>query len=836
MQHSNRKSGFVEGEALTGSELAPTSDYLHVLSELMSFTGASHYHHCLDKLRQKLGAAVLYVAEPAATLRDCNLDNRTLSLLALSSDNTVTVSEGMRRLHLDQCNSGRSIVEQAEHRWTWQEGDIPEPVTIHGASELRAVSIPFTLGTSGDPASLTACFEQTTADTYHRVAATATAVGLVHDFIQERKSHQLTDSLARLLLSSRDDRNAIASAIDCVKDNNRLCSVTFVLAGSTSTSIHSTQGAHHSDRTIQQLLDYFSATDTSIETVFFPDIQNLERDAVEVQQKYPGLPASAFRPDRERFARALSKVQVRGTPTVSDLTICIREGDRPFALVRLTGCAGRPYSLRPREVLRIVRAAPFLRGIAQRALLDSRREGVVRSLNRNVAGIHTLNKEIRQNAVTLRQSSRLGPNPDLTRPTPELIASRRAEELRDSFYSVILGHVASAIYGADVLSIRAPIKPNFLSFVHTFGDAWSLGSASLQDSRKAKQFALVMPPTSAGAEVFLKGEPRFVAAGVRDGGGDEPFDPTFPLRSAAYVPIQAGDVTIGVLDVRSTMHDFTLEDRAACEILGQILGLTVELRSSIQDEVTRSTVHVQALEDLNHQIKTPLGLVMKRADLAIDALAEHQERYLASTGRSRWRPHDHVMFLRAVAGNALRVAQSVSAYVELASYGTLEARRDRLTLSALRLKVRGLVRDAGLLAREDSKTIRLEDAVTGRAAEGACVELSLDQFQQTVQQVLDNAVKYAWENSQIVVKLDADREQFRLSVMSRGVRVPPRDEDRVFERNWRAPAAIDASDAGSGIGLWIVRAIVEAAGGHARLAASGDRTTVTLTFPLKEAG
>jgi signal transduction histidine kinase len=803
---------------------------MHVLSELANFTGFGYYRHCIDQLRLRVEAAILYVTEPAATFRSCALPDRTLSLLAVSTKPDIVVTDRPRQLRLSECESGIAITGNEPRTWVWDSNTV-EPIGIAAPSPYVTISVGFALGASGDRAALTACFLEATDETYRRVTDVANAVGLVHDYIQERKSHQLTDSLARLLIADNDQAGIIMAAIDNIRTSNRLCSVTFAFARS-SAIFHTSRGPHHNPRSIHRLLEHFRMSDEKSDVVFLPDLRHLERDGDAIQLSYPDLPTHAFAADRERFQRSLTKTQGRREPTISDLTLCLRGDGEPLALVRMTGTISRPYAIRQREVSRIAHAAPLLQGIAQRTMRDLRREAMVKSLSNHVGAIQTLNKEIRQNAIGLRRDNSIGGAFELGRVAADHTKERHAKELADVFYRSMLAHVATAISGADILSIRTLTDPSTLHFVHFFGDAWEHdGTAEIRAARIRRPFPLTNPPTSAGAEVFLTGEPRFVGLPGQGRHRHQPFDPTFPTRSAAYVPIQAGPMTIGVLDVRSSDHELTLEDTAACEILGQVIGLTVELRSSIQDEISRSTVHVKALEDLNHQIKTPLGLVMKRADLTVDVLDDYSDRFRLSTGQ-RWKPQDHVMFLRAVAANALRVAQSVSSYVELATYGKLNPRRERTMLSTLRLKIVGVVRDAGLLASEDAKTIRMEDAVKGHPVEGRTVELSLDYFQQVLQQVLDNALKYAWEGSQILVRFYVEKEEFRMSISSRGVRVPPFEEERVFERNYRAQAAVDAAEAGSGIGLWIVRAIVESAGGVARLVSNGDRTTVSISLPL----
>lgn len=72
-----------------------------------------------------------------------------------------------------------------------------------------------------------------------------------------------------------------------------------------------------------------------------------------------------------------------------------------------------------------------------------------------------------------------------------------------------------------------------------------------------------------------------------------------------------------------------------------------------------------------------------------------------------------------------------------------------------------------------------------------------------------------------------------LSVSDRGIGIPARQQARIFERFERADNSRAYGIGGTGLGLYLSRALVERHGGHIWLeSVEGEGSTFTLTFPL----
>ncbi len=102
---------------------------------------------------------------------------------------------------------------------------------------------------------------------------------------------------------------------------------------------------------------------------------------------------------------------------------------------------------------------------------------------------------------------------------------------------------------------------------------------------------------------------------------------------------------------------------------------------------------------------------------------------------------------------------------------------------------------------------------------------------QVFDNLISNAIKFRPERGRVKVSLGSDESTFIASVADTGAGIPKEEQQRLFERFFRSSATRDVP--GTGLGLTIVRAIVEAHGGSILCSSRpGDGTKFTFTLPL----
>jgi two-component system, OmpR family, sensor histidine kinase SenX3 len=109
-----------------------------------------------------------------------------------------------------------------------------------------------------------------------------------------------------------------------------------------------------------------------------------------------------------------------------------------------------------------------------------------------------------------------------------------------------------------------------------------------------------------------------------------------------------------------------------------------------------------------------------------------------------------------------------------------------------------------------------------------------EELRTAILNILDNAIKYSGKDVDVAVRIDAPEEKIvALRVRDHGVGIPPRELKRIFKRFYRVSGRSVAKVKGTGLGLFIVRAVARAHGGRvfAESAGEGQGTTVILELP-----
>jgi signal transduction histidine kinase len=115
-------------------------------------------------------------------------------------------------------------------------------------------------------------------------------------------------------------------------------------------------------------------------------------------------------------------------------------------------------------------------------------------------------------------------------------------------------------------------------------------------------------------------------------------------------------------------------------------------------------------------------------------------------------------------------------------------------------------------------------------------ELAFDPeaLSQALINLVNNAIKYSPDRKSIKVATRRDGERILVSVSDTGIGIPKSEHKKIFEKFYRAESSLVHDTKGSGLGLALVRHIVEAHGGEVELtSAPGEGSTFTIALPLR---
>ena len=100
--------------------------------------------------------------------------------------------------------------------------------------------------------------------------------------------------------------------------------------------------------------------------------------------------------------------------------------------------------------------------------------------------------------------------------------------------------------------------------------------------------------------------------------------------------------------------------------------------------------------------------------------------------------------------------------------------------------------------------------------------------------LVDNAIKYSGGRREVTVRLVPANDSVEIQEEDRGIGIEPEDRERIFEAFFRSPRSAHHNPEGVGLGLKIVKHIMDAHGGRIGLRSEpGKGTTFSLIFPLR---
>jgi two-component system sensor histidine kinase SenX3 len=238
-------------------------------------------------------------------------------------------------------------------------------------------------------------------------------------------------------------------------------------------------------------------------------------------------------------------------------------------------------------------------------------------------------------------------------------------------------------------------------------------------------------------------------------------------------------------------------------------------------ELRRSEQHDSFINAVTHELKTPVASIR----LHLETL---QRRDLPEPQKQD--------FYRLMLSDTDRLTETVEQVLRAGRAGDKKAGLEKAEVDFAQL-VRDCMDATRARHHLEPEALRFEEAPNNGAASngnGLRVRGSAEDLRTAVSNVLDNAVKYSGDSVDVRVRLEApDEKRIVLRVQDQGVGIPPDDMKRIFKRFYRVTHRSLAHVKGTGLGLFIVKAIAQKHGGKvfAESDGEGQGTTIVLELP-----
>ncbi|MDJ0896960.1 MAG: ATP-binding protein [Alphaproteobacteria bacterium] len=240
---------------------------------------------------------------------------------------------------------------------------------------------------------------------------------------------------------------------------------------------------------------------------------------------------------------------------------------------------------------------------------------------------------------------------------------------------------------------------------------------------------------------------------------------------------------------------------------------TKELKTANQRLHELDKTRRRFIADISHELRTPLTVIRGEAEIALRGETKPSKEYRAT--------------LQRVVDQAAHTSRLVE---DLLFVARSEAGGARLKLEPVALGelVQHVCEDMVVLAARAQVELEVRDA-----ADQITVSGDRGRLMQLLIILLENAIRYSKPGGNIVVDVLPGPGAAVVHVRDQGVGIPPDEVERVFDRFYRGCNAVRQNAEGSGLGLPVAKAIVEAHNGDIHIASVLEEgTKVTVMLPI----
>ena len=321
----------------------------------------------------------------------------------------------------------------------------------------------------------------------------------------------------------------------------------------------------------------------------------------------------------------------------------------------------------------------------------------------------------------------------------------------------------------------------------------------LFDSARDETDAVVSPALNKTTAISVAGHAWTLFVGAK---------PAFVGTSSRLVPLIFGlGLGISVL--------LFLLTRAETQAGAESERIAQDLRRSEEELQVASRAKDEFLATLSHELRTPLNAILGWTRMLRLGHVEESRRTTA---------------LEVIERNARAQVQLIEDLLDVSRIITGKLRLDMKTIA-----VNPVLEEAVNTVRPaaDAKGVRL---VWQTDPDVGSIYAAPDRLQQIIWNLLSNAIKFTPSGGLVDLRAVRSGDTIRLSVRDTGVGIAPAFLPHVFERFRQADSTTTRSHSGVGLGLAIVRHLVELHGGTISASSEGEGkgATFTVTFPARE--
>ncbi|MEI6308897.1 MAG: ATP-binding protein [bacterium] len=333
--------------------------------------------------------------------------------------------------------------------------------------------------------------------------------------------------------------------------------------------------------------------------------------------------------------------------------------------------------------------------------------------------------------------------------------------------------------------------------------------------------------------VAATGQPLLSGDAEREPRGRHMPGTEFLDESMISVPLKVGESILGALTVAKLgLFQFgELEMRLASLLASQmaialenarLYQIQLKVRTQLEQDIERirklEAVREDFLYSVSHELKTPLAAIAATLEMLEQVPLEQRAQFLLGYRDLLMRSSER---LQRLVGNLLETSKFTSGLLELYLVA-----HDPLVLA------REALQRMEPEAASKKLTLELE-------ADEGLQQLYLDRERtlQVLGNLLSNAIKYSMPGGKVTLSLLEEKAGVTFAIRDRGFGISREEQLHIFERFFRSSSTQSFNASGSGLGLFLSKALVEAHGGRMGIESElGRGTRVWFTLPRNSQG
>ncbi len=269
------------------------------------------------------------------------------------------------------------------------------------------------------------------------------------------------------------------------------------------------------------------------------------------------------------------------------------------------------------------------------------------------------------------------------------------------------------------------------------------------------------------------------------------------ISRGVFIPIN--QLNIAMQNIAEGNLEYMLPDNGEGEI-GELYrnyeDMRLRLKESTDEKIFAEKQNKELVSNISHDLKTPITAIKGYVEGIMDGVADTPEKM--------------DKYIRTIYNKANDMDRLIN---ELTVYSGIDS--NRIPYHFHRINVSeyfgDCIEEVGLDL--ESKNISLD--YSNLAAPGTVIIADPEQLKRVVNNIISNSVKYLDKpKGEIDIRILDEIDAIRVEIEDNGKGIAAKDLPKIFERFYRTDASRNSSQGGSGIGLSIVKKIVEDHGGY----------------------